>query len=95
MVGYSVPSLGLTGEPAETDDVIWWVVVVGFAYAVALAWATCEIRSAGCHRGPLDQSRRSAATHADAAVMRWIAIAAGSPGGAAAAARSAGGAPRF
>ena len=40
VVGYSVPSLGLTGEPAETDDVIWWVVVVGFAYAVALAWAT-------------------------------------------------------
>ena len=27
-------------RPAETDDVIWWIVVVGFAYAVALAWAT-------------------------------------------------------
>ena len=38
--GYAAPSLGFAGEPAQTDDVIWWVVVVGFAYAVALAWAT-------------------------------------------------------
>ena len=37
---YSAPSLAFVGEPAESDDVIWWVVVVGFAYAVALAWAT-------------------------------------------------------
>ena len=54
-----------------------------------------EIRSAGCHRRLFDQSRRPAATHADAAVMRRIAIAAGSPGGEVAAAPSAGGAPRF
>ena len=26
---YAVPSLGFAGEPAQTDDVIWWVVVVG------------------------------------------------------------------
>ncbi len=26
--------------PRQTEDVVWWVVVVGFAYAVALAWAT-------------------------------------------------------
>ena len=38
---------------------------------------------------------RPAATHADAAIMRRISIAAGSPGGEAAVARSAGGAPRF
>jgi hypothetical protein len=54
-----------------------------------------EIRSAGCHRSPFDQSRRPAATRADGAVMWRIAIAAGSPGGEAAAAPSAGGAPRF
>jgi hypothetical protein len=40
VAGYAVPSLGFAGEPAQTDDVVWWVVVVGFAYAVALAWAT-------------------------------------------------------
>jgi hypothetical protein len=38
---------------------------------------------------------RSAATHAHAAIMRRISTAAGSPGGEAAAARSAGGALRF
>jgi hypothetical protein len=54
-----------------------------------------EIRSAGCHRSPFDHSRRPAGTRADAAVMRRIAIADGSPGGEAAAALSAGGAPRF
>jgi hypothetical protein len=37
---YSAPALAFAGEPAETDDVVWWIVVVGFAYAVALAWAT-------------------------------------------------------
>jgi hypothetical protein len=54
-----------------------------------------EIWSTGCHRSLIDQSRRTAATPADAAVMRRISIADGSPGGEAAAARSAGGAPRF
>jgi hypothetical protein len=38
--GYAVPALGFASEPAQSDDIIWWVVVVGFAYAVALAWAT-------------------------------------------------------
>jgi hypothetical protein len=37
---YAAPTLAFAGEPAEREDVIWWVVVVGFAYAVALAWAT-------------------------------------------------------
>ena len=36
---YAPPAL-VTGEDlAETDDVVWWIVVVGFAYALALAWA--------------------------------------------------------
>jgi hypothetical protein len=54
-----------------------------------------EIRSAGCHRSLSDQSRRPAAIHTDVALMRRIAIAAGSSGGEAAAAPSAGGAPHF
>jgi hypothetical protein len=37
--GYAPPSLAHLGELAETEDVVWWVVVVGFAYAVALAYA--------------------------------------------------------
>ena len=37
---YAAPALAFAGETAETDDVIWWIVVVGFAYAIALAWAT-------------------------------------------------------
>ena len=37
---YAAPSLAFTGEPAQTEDIVWWIVFVGFAYAVALAWAT-------------------------------------------------------
>jgi hypothetical protein len=37
---YAAPELAFAGEPAESEDVVWWVVVVGFMYAVALAWAT-------------------------------------------------------
>ena len=37
---YAPPALAFAGEPAERDDIIWWVVIVGFAYAVAVAWAT-------------------------------------------------------
>ncbi len=37
---YVSPSLAFTGETAETDDVVWWIVVVGVAYAVALVYAT-------------------------------------------------------
>jgi hypothetical protein len=36
--GYAPPSLVHGGEVAETEDVVWWIVVVGFAYAVALAY---------------------------------------------------------
>jgi hypothetical protein len=35
---YAAPSLAFAGDPAETEDAVWWVVVVGFAYAVALAY---------------------------------------------------------
>ena len=44
---YAAPALAFVGEPAETEDVVWWIVVVGFAYAVALAWATWCRRNGG------------------------------------------------
>ena len=37
---YAAPALAFTGDSAQQDDVIWWIIVVGFAYAIALAWAT-------------------------------------------------------
>ena len=41
---YAPPALGFRGETGEKDEVVWWVVFVGFAYVVALAWATyCRI----------------------------------------------------
>lgn len=40
MQPYAAPALAFGREPAETEDVVWWIIVVGFAYAVALAWAT-------------------------------------------------------
>jgi hypothetical protein len=36
---YAPPALAAGDDLAETDDVVWWIVVVGFAYALALAWA--------------------------------------------------------
>jgi hypothetical protein len=42
--GYAAPQLGGTTAESEVDEIVWWVVFVGFAYAVALAWATyCRI----------------------------------------------------
>jgi hypothetical protein len=38
--GYAPPAVMLAGDPVRREDAVWWVVVVGFAYAVALAWAT-------------------------------------------------------
>ncbi len=41
---YTRPAVTLDGETAQVDEAVWWVVVVGLAYAVALAWATyCRI----------------------------------------------------
>jgi hypothetical protein len=37
---YAPPSVGLGGELTERDEVVWWAVFVGFAYVVAVAWAT-------------------------------------------------------
>jgi hypothetical protein len=36
---YEAPTLAWSGELAEVDSVVWWVVLVGFAYALALAYA--------------------------------------------------------
>jgi hypothetical protein len=36
---YAPPALTQHGQLAETEDVVWWAVVVGFAYAIALAYA--------------------------------------------------------
>ena len=36
---YAPPALAAGDDLSETDDIVWWIVVVGFAYALALAWA--------------------------------------------------------
>ena len=42
--GYTAPALGGSPSASQSDEIVWWVVWVGFAYAVALAWATyCRI----------------------------------------------------
>ena len=42
--GYAAPQLAGAAVVSEVDEVIWWIVFVGFAYAVALAWATyCRV----------------------------------------------------
>jgi hypothetical protein len=42
--GYAPPRLAEAGTAPEVDEVVWWAVFVGFAYAIALAWATyCRI----------------------------------------------------
>jgi len=43
--GYEPPSVAFASDVEEVADVVWWAVVVGFAYAVALAWAAwCRSR---------------------------------------------------
>ena len=38
---YTPPALALRGVPARTEEnIVWWVVVVGLSFALALAWAT-------------------------------------------------------
>lgn len=42
--GYDAPSLGRGLPLDDREDVVWWAVVVGFAYALALAWASwCKL----------------------------------------------------
>lgn len=36
---YAAPAMSLGTDVEQREDVVWWVVVVGLAYAVALAWA--------------------------------------------------------
>jgi hypothetical protein len=36
---YEAPALAWTTEAAERAEVVWWAVFVGFAYALALAYA--------------------------------------------------------
>lgn len=43
---YAAPSIGFgtDTDAGAADDIVWWVVFVGFAYAIALAWATyCRV----------------------------------------------------
>jgi hypothetical protein len=41
---YSPPALGAALTADDRKDVVWWAVVVGFSYALALAWATwCKL----------------------------------------------------
>ena len=41
---YTAPALSWSPTASEIDEVVWWVVFVGFSFAVALAWATyCRI----------------------------------------------------
>jgi hypothetical protein len=41
---YTSPQLAGLSAEGEIDEIVWWVVFVGFAYALALAWATyCRI----------------------------------------------------
>lgn len=37
---YEAPQIAFGSDEAEVDEVVWWVVWVGFAYLLALAWAT-------------------------------------------------------
>lgn len=42
--GYTAPALRGSPTLSQSDEIVWWVVWVGFAYAVALAWATyCRV----------------------------------------------------
>jgi hypothetical protein len=44
---YEAPALDWTTETAERAEVVWWVVFVGFAYTVAMAYAAYCTYSGG------------------------------------------------
>ena len=44
---YEPPALAWTGEVAQPEPVLWWAVVVGFSYSLALAWASYCIYKGG------------------------------------------------
>lgn len=37
---YAPPAFTWRGETAQAEEIVWWAVFVGFAYAVAIAYAT-------------------------------------------------------
>ena len=37
---YEPPALRWESDPAQRSPIVWWAVYVGFAYALALAYAT-------------------------------------------------------
>ena len=36
---YARPTVRWDAEPAQREPIVWWVVFVGFAYAIAIAYA--------------------------------------------------------
>jgi hypothetical protein len=44
---YVAPRVLWHGETAQRQRIVWWIVFVGFAYVVALAWATYCIHTGG------------------------------------------------
>jgi hypothetical protein len=44
---YAAPAVAFRGETAQQEDAVWWVVVVGFAYAIALAYVAWCRRNGG------------------------------------------------
>lgn len=37
---YAPPALAWHGETAQAEEIVWWAVFVGFAYSLALIYAT-------------------------------------------------------
>lgn len=44
---YEPPALSWTGETAQTVSVVWWAIVVGFSFSLALAYASYCIYMGG------------------------------------------------
>ena len=44
---YEPPALGWNGEPARVVHAVWWAVIVGFAFALAMAYAAYCTRKGG------------------------------------------------
>ncbi len=44
---YSVPELAWTGETAQVVTVVWWAIIVGWSFSLALAYASYCIYSGG------------------------------------------------
>ena len=44
---YEPPALLWERDEGEVEPVVWWAIIVGFSYALALAWAAYCIRRGG------------------------------------------------